>query len=51
MLDRDPRCVSPKMLRENAIALGLHDLAIVYGWSMLKISEEMIVCQLKALQR
>ena len=36
----NPVAVSLWKLREEAIALGLQELAITFGWSLIRISEE-----------
>jgi hypothetical protein len=35
------------MLRDDAQARGLHELALVYGWSLLRLKGERIVARLE----
>lgn len=39
------------MLRNDAISLGLQEVAIVYGWSAIRVSGEIIQLQLAGLMR
>jgi hypothetical protein len=43
---RPPEYATLERLREDALARGMLDLAIVYGWSMLRIMDEVIARQL-----
>ncbi len=49
MLKNDPFYRSLMQLRTDAIERGLNDLAIVYGWTLLRYGEEIIQRQKKAL--
>ena len=42
----DPLYRALAVLRQDALERGLTELAIVYGWSMMRISNEIIASQI-----
>jgi hypothetical protein len=48
---RYPAYATMERLREDAVERGLRDLAIVYGWSAIRIGQEAVAEAMRGLKR